>query len=203
MSFEFFFKDKKIITNSGYFQNYKHQLNQISKSTAVHSTLIIDNTSASSFRKNKNGSNILNKGYKISNKDIIHQKNFWSIKGSHDGYLTNYGIIHERVLEFYPETNKIIGKDKLIKKKNFKSSNFEIRFHLMPDTKVTKILDNKSALVEIENSGWKFFSEDGVVGIETGLYFGKKNKFQENQNIFINGITDKNEQLIKWELSKI
>ena len=203
LSFEFFFKDKKIITNSGYFQNYKHQLNQISKSTAVHSTLIIDNTSASSFRKNKNGSNILNKGYKISNKDIIHQKNFWSIKGSHDGYLTNYGIIHERVLEFYPETNKIIGKDKLIKKKNFKSSNFEIRFHLMPDTKVTKILDNKSTLVEIENSGWKFFSEDGVVGIETGLYFGKKNKFQENQNIFINGITDKNEQLIKWELSKI
>ena len=55
----------------------------------------------------------------------------------------------------------------------------------MPDTKVTKILDNKSALVEIENSGWKFFSEDGVVGIETGLLLWKEKISIKKIKIFL------------------
>ena len=39
LSFEFISNNNKIICNSGYFQNYKHQLNLISKSTACHSSL--------------------------------------------------------------------------------------------------------------------------------------------------------------------
>ena len=141
--------------------------------------------------------------FKIFNKNIIKQKNFWNIKGSHDGYLSKYGVIHERTIEFYPEKNIIIGKDKLIKKNNFKSSNFEIRFHLMPNTKLTKTQDNKSILIELENSGWKFSSNNGNIGIETGLYFGNKNTYKENQNIFISGITSKDDQIVEWKLNKI
>ena len=48
---KFIFKGKKIICNSGYFQNHKHKLNRISKSTATHSTLIFDNKSASTLKK--------------------------------------------------------------------------------------------------------------------------------------------------------
>ena len=45
LSFEIYYKDNKLISNSGYFQNFKHQLNYISKSTATHSTLVLDNIS--------------------------------------------------------------------------------------------------------------------------------------------------------------
>jgi len=78
-----------------------------------------------------------------------------------------------------------------------------VRFHLIPDTKVTKIQDNKAILIELENSGWRFFSNHGYIGVETGLYFGKKNNYSENQNIFISGDTQKEDQLIEWEISKI
>ena len=44
----------------------------------------------------------------------------------------------------------------------------------MPNTKVTKTQDNRTVLIELENSGWKFFTNHGLIGIETGLYFGKK-----------------------------
>ena len=203
LSFEIFFKDNKLISNSGYFQDHNHQLNRISKSNAAHSTLILNNSSACTFKKNKKGPNIIDKGFKLFNKNIVYQKNYWSIKGSHDGYLPDYGIIHERTLEFYPEINKIIGKDKLIKEKNIKSSNFEIRFHLIPNVKVTKIQDNRTILIELDNSGWRFYSKDGSIDVETGLYFGNKNVFNENQNIFISGITQKEDQLIEWEISKI
>tara|TARA_Y100000590_G_scaffold41615_1_gene44384 strand:- start:612 stop:2243 length:1632 start_codon:yes stop_codon:yes gene_type:complete len=203
LSFEMFFAGKKLITNSGYFQNFKHQLNNISRSTATHSTLVLDNNSVCRFKKESNGNPIIEKGFKILNKKVILEKNFCSLKGAHDGYQKKYGVIHERTIEFFIEKNKLIGKDKLIKKKNFKTSNFEIRFHLLPDTKVTKTQDGKAILIELENSGWRFTCKDHLIDVETGLYFGKKNSFIENQNIFISGITQKEEQNVIWEINKI
>ena len=42
-----------------------------------------------------------------------------------------------------------------------------------------------------------------LIDIETGLYFGKKNLFIENQNIFISGSTQNDEQTIFWKIEKI
>tara|TARA_B100000953_G_C17745435_1_gene333746 strand:- start:85 stop:531 length:447 start_codon:yes stop_codon:yes gene_type:complete len=140
---------------------------------------------------------------KILNKKFVMEKNYWNISASHDGYSKRYGVIHERQIEFFPENNKFIGQDKLIKKKNFKSSNFEIRFHLEPNTKVMKTQDGKSILIDIENEGWKFSAQGYTIDLETGLYFGKKSSFIENQNLFISGITQKEDQFIKWEFEKI
>ena len=203
LSFEFFFKGKKLITNSGYYQDHNHQLNSISKSTAAHSTLILDNSSTCNFKKNSKGPFTVSKGFKTFDNEVNYKKNYWSIKCSHDGYLSRYGVIHQRNIEFDLDKCILFGKEKLIKKNNFKITNFEIRFHLLPNIKVTKLQDNKSVLIELENSGWKFFSKDGLIGVETGLYFGNKNKYIENQNIFISGLTQNNDQLIEWQISKI
>jgi len=91
----------------------------------------------------------------------------------------------------------------LLKKSNFKSSDFEIRFHFDPNAKITKTQEGKSILIELKNSGWKFTCEKHLIDIETGLYFGKKNSFTENQNIFISGVTQKEEQNVQWEIIKI
>ena len=203
LSFELTFLGKKMITNSGYFQNYKHRLNNISRSTASHSTLTIDNNSVCHFKRDKDGNPVIDKGFKTFNKKIIQEKNYLSVSGSHDGYQKKYGIIHEREIQVYPEINRLIGIDKLIKKKNVKSYNFEIRFHFMPETKVTKTQDGKAVLIEMYNSGWKFSCSDHLIDIETGLYFGKKNSFTENQNLFVSGVTTNSDQTIKWEIEQI
>ena len=203
LSFEAIYKGRKIICNSGYYQNTKKNLNLISRSTAAHSTLILNNNSIVSFKKNFRNK-ILNKSnFNTLNKNIVCEKNYWLIKCSHDGYLKNYGTIHERSLEFYPEKNKFVGTDKLIKNKNFIPTNFDIRFHLMPTTKVTKTQDRNIILIELENSAWRFYSVNGSIDVETGLYFGNKNDYLENQNIFISGLTEKDDQVIKWEITKI
>ena len=202
LSFEAIYKGNKIISNSGYFQNHNHKLNRISKSSVAHSTLILNNKSASTFKK-KGGQNILENGLKSLDQNITFEKKLWSIKSSHNGYLKEFGTIHERTLEFIPDLEKFLGKDKLIKKRNFKPTSFEIRFHLMPNSKVTKTQDNRTVLIELENSGWRFFTNHGLIDIETGLYFGKKNNYSENQNIFITGNTQKEDQLIEWEISRI
>ena len=203
LSFEFIHKGEKLICNSGYFQDYKNKLNLISKSTAAHSTLIIDDKSTCSFNIMGNKQSFLNNLIKTSNKNIVYKKDFWIISGSHDGYLKKYGIIHQRTLKFYTENFKILGKDKLIKKKNFKQSKFEIRFHFIPGTKLTKTQDNKTVLIELNHSGWKFYSDHGSINIENGLYFGNKNSSDENQNICISGLSRSDDQEVEWEFIKI
>jgi len=203
LSFEIISNGKKIICNSGYFQNYNHKLNELSKSTATHSTLIIDNNSSCKLRKIGNKSSIIEKGLKILNKSSVFEKNYWNIIASHNGYLKKYGIIHERKIEFFPEHNKFIGTDTLIKKKNYKSTNFEIRFHLQPSSKIMKTQDSKSIFIEVGNEGWKFTCNNHKINLETGLYFGKKSSYTENKNIFISSMTQNENQNIKWEINKI
>ena len=200
LSFEIISNNKKLICNSGYFQKTKHKLNDISRSSANHSTLIIDNHSSCKINSSKLE---IENNLKILKKTTVMEKNYWNICASHNGYDKRYGVIHEREIEFFPENYKFIGQDKLLKKKNFKSSDFEIRFHLEPNVKIMKTQDEKSILIDIENEGWKFTAQGYKIDIETGLYFGKKNSFTENQNLFISGITQNEDQIIKWEFEKI
>ena len=203
LSFEIISNGKKLICNSGYFQNHNHQLNELSKSSAIHSTLILDDRSSCKFNKTKNESSKISHGIKILKKNIVFEKNYWKINAAHDGYLKEYGIIHEREVEFYPEQVKFVGHDKIISKNNIKNLKFEIRFHLEPNIKIMKTQDNKSILIDLDGEGWKFNSDNNTINIDNGLYFGKKNSFSDNQNIFISGMTNVEKQTIKWEITKL
>ena len=96
-----------------------------------------------------------------------------------------------------------IGTDKIIKKKTNRNYKFNIRFHVEPNVKLMKTQDNKSILIELVNEGWKFTCNNYDINIDNGLYFGNKNSIIENQNIFINGISNEIEQKIIWEIKKI
>ena len=202
LSFEIISNGRKLICNCGYYKKEKTKLNKISKSTAAHSALIIDDQSSCKFDKIGN-TLIVNKGLKIIKKNIVFEKNYWKINASHDGYLKKYNSIHERQIEFYPEQMIFIGTDKIIKKKINHNYKFDIRFHVEPNVKLMKTQDNKAILIELGDEGWKFTCDNFNINIDNGLYFGKKNSFVENQNIFIAGISSNQTETIKWQLIKI
>ena len=202
LSFEVFSNQKKLITNAGYFSNKKNKLNKLSKSTALHSTLIIEDFSSCSSKKINNNI-VVKKGLKVSKKNIVFEKDYWKITGSHDGYLKKFGTIHEREIEFYTQQNKFVGHDKILRKNPNNEIKFDIRFHLNPDAKVMKTQDNKSILIELEDEGWRFSCDNFKINIDNSLYFGNKNSYKDNQNIFISGMNKENEQIIKWEIIKL
>ncbi len=202
LSFEIFSNQKRLITNAGYFSNKNNKLNKISKSTALHSTLIIEDFSSCSSIKTNN--NILvEKGLKVSKKNIVYEKNYWKISGSHDGYLEKFHTTHEREIEFYPEQNKFVGHDKILRKNPNKEIKFDIRFHLDPNSRAMKTQDNKSILIELKDEGWRFSCNKFDINIDNSLYFGNKNLYKENLNIYISGMNKEKEQIIKWEIMKL
>jgi uncharacterized heparinase superfamily protein len=203
LSFEIISKGKKLISNSGYFTKKDNRYNKLSKSTALQNTLVIEDYSSCYFVKNQRSEYLIKQGLKVSKKSIVFEDNYWKISASHDGYYKKFKLIHEREIEFYPEQEKFIGFDKILKKNTTKNIKFDIRFHLNPNSKVMKTNDNKTILIELEDEGWKFCCDNFNINIDNGLYFGNKNSYKENQNIFISGISNKIDENIKWEISKL
>jgi len=202
LSFEIFSNNKKLISNAGYYSDKNNKFNKLSRSTALHCALSIEDYSSCNFiecQKNL----IVDKGLKVSKKNVVFENNYWKISGTHDGYLVKFGTIYEREIEFYPEQLKFIGYDKLFRKNPSKEIKFDIRFHLDPNSKIMKTQDNKSILIELDEEGWKFSCDNFDINIDNGLYFGNKNSYKENQNIFISGINNEKEQIIKWEINKL
>ena len=203
LSFEIITNGKKLINNSGYFADKKNKFNKFSKSTALQNTLIIEDHSSSDFIKNEKSEFIIKNGLKVSKKNIVYEDNYWKISAAHDGYYKKFKLIHERKIEFYPEQTKFIGFDKIIKKNVTKKIKFDIRFHLDPSTKVMKTQNTRSIFIQLNEEGWKFSCDNFDINIDNGLYFGNKNSYKENQNIFISGMNNEKEQIIKWEISKL
>ena len=202
LSFEIISNGKKLITNSGYFSDKNSKFNKLSKSTSLHSTLIIEDYSSCNFvKKNKNF--VVNKGLKILKKKVLFEENYWKVSAIHDGYLQKFGAFHERIIEFYPDQMKFIGYDKIFRKKPNKKLKFDIRFHLNLSSKVMKTQNNKTILIDLEEEGWRFNCENYDINIDNSLFFGNKNSYRENQNIFISGISKEKEQIIKWEITKL
>tara|TARA_B100000963_G_scaffold352325_1_gene365338 strand:+ start:1223 stop:2806 length:1584 start_codon:yes stop_codon:yes gene_type:complete len=203
LSFEFVSNGKKLFTNGGYYQKKNSELNKLSRSSAIHNTLVIDDNSSCSFVNKQNDKFEIIDDLNITKKKIIFEKNYWKVNAAHDGFLKKYNLIFEREIEFYPESFRLIGTDKIIGKKNLPNLKFDIRFHLDPSSKVMKTQDNKSILIEINDEGWKFNCSNYEIDIDNGLYFGKKNTYIENQNIFISGIINSQKSDINWELVRI
>ncbi len=202
LSFEIFSNDKKLISNAGYYSDKKNKFNKLSRSTALHCALTIEDHSSCNFIRHQKNL-IVDKGLKVSKKNVVFENNYWKISGAHDGYLIKFGAIYEREIEFYPEQMKFIGYDKLFRKSSNKEIKFDIRFHLDPNSKVMKTQDNRSILIELDEEGWKFSCDKYDINIDNGLYFGIKNSYKENQNIFISGMNNEKEQVIKWEINKL
>ncbi len=201
LSFEIISNGKKLISNCGYYNGKNKKLVGLSKSTATHSTLTINDNSSCKFKVFKENY-LINESLKVLKKNIVCEKNYWKISAAHDGYNRKYNTIHEREIEYYPEQFKFSGKDKILQKKSKSNIKFDIRFHLEPNVKLMKTQNNKAILIELEDEGWKFTCDNFSINIDNGLYFGNKNSYTQNQNIFISGITNNNEDII-WQLNKI
>ena len=203
LSFEFVSNGKKIFTNSGHYDEENIKFKKISKSSAVHNVLIVDDNSSCKFVKNSVSKFEIKDGLKTHRKSVSFEKDEWRIVASHDGYLKKYNLIYEREIQFFPKVNKLVGIDRLNSKKLIPNIKFDIRFHLNPLAKIMKTQDQKSILIEMDTEGWRFICDNHNIDIDNGLYFGNKNTYIENQNIFISGITNEKNINVKWELNKI
>jgi len=209
LAFELISNKQKIICNSGYGKYLSQKINSISRSTAAHSTLYINDTSSCAFQKNK----FINKVYgnslilkhKIINKNYLDNKNYYSISASHNGYEKRFGYLHKRSVIISKSDDKIFGQDELKKTKNYSGKlNYFVRFHIYPGTKIVKTKAGNSILISLSNGeGWLLSSKTNDFEIEKNIFLGNKNRIINNESVYISGNIDKEIISIKWEVEKV
>jgi len=209
LSFELISNKQKIICNSGYGKYLSSKLSSLSRSTAAHSTLYINDTSSCVFQKNK----IINKIYgnsliqkhKVIKKNYTDDKGFYAIVAAHNGYEKKFGYIHTRSIKILKEEDKIFGHDELKKTKNYSSLlNFCVRFYIYPDTKIVKTIAGNSILISLSNGeGWFLKCNTHDLQIEKSIFLGNKNKIINNESIYISGKITEDIVSINWEIQRI
>ena len=208
LAFELISNKQKIICNSGYGKYLSPKLTSLSRSTAAHSTLYLNDTSSCTFQKNK----IINKVYgnsliqkhKIINKNYTENKDYYHISAAHNGYEKKFGYIHKRSVKILKYEDKIFGVDELKKTKKYSDSLFYfVRFHIYPGIKIVKTKAGNSILISLSNGeGWLIKSETNNFEIEKNIYFGNKNKLINNESVSISGRINDEVVLIKWMIEK-
>ena len=66
-----------------------------------------------------------------------------------------------------------------------------------------KAASEKKIIVATDDKRISRLCKEYKIDVETGLFFGLRKNFVENQNIVISGIVENEKQKINWELEKI
>ena len=210
LSFELISSKQKVICNLGYGKYFSPKLCALSRSTAAHSTLYINDTSSCIFQKNlsvnnKVYGNSLVEKHKIVSKNYTDDKNFYSISAAHNGYEKKFGYIHTRSIKILKKEDKIFGLDELKKTKKYSNPLiYFVRFHIYPNTKIVKTKAGNSILISLPNKeGWLLKSSTNEFEIEKNIFLGNKNKISNNESVSISGIIDAEIISIQWEIERV
>ena len=123
LAFELISNKQKIICNSGYGKYLSSKLKEVSRSTAAHSTLYMNDTSSCTFYKNDfinkvYGTSLISK-HKVIEKSYTEDKDFYFISASHNGYEKRFGYIYKRSIKISKKNDEIFCLDQLKKTKNY------------------------------------------------------------------------------------
>ncbi len=180
LSFEFCPSGQKLVSNCGAPDEIHAELRAAARATAAHSTLTVADTSSSRFAASKGLSGRL-KGRVLSGvrKVTLSRQagaDVLSVAASHDGYVADFGLIHERTLRLSTDGSSLEGADLLRRSgapsKTARNCDFALRFHLHPSVRAQMSDDGRSVWLWLPNgAAWRFHANGLPIEIEASVYF--------------------------------
>jgi uncharacterized heparinase superfamily protein len=178
------------------------------RATAAHSTVALADTSMatvlpSGLARDLLGARLLGGPTKVdSSREEIPQG--WRVDGRHDGYMKDFGILHERSLSLSPRGNVLSGMDRLVPNQDQprrKSIPFAARFHLHPDVRVSPSQGGGFILKLPNGEGWRFRCS-GDVAIEESVYLGTGSVRRTEQFVVAGAVKDTQVE-VGWAFEQI
>ena len=186
------------------------------RSTPAHSTLSFEGTSSAEFTATgANGSRIAPdsplSGPLNAQAALADQGDNLRIKGSHDGYKTDFGVSHARQFLVAPNGLLISSEDKLsapgglLSPDGLIAGEYAIRFHLHPTVRVELGADGQSALLKLKNGeSWKISSNAPETKIEESFFLADARGPQATSQVVLGGMMgEASEVRIVWNIERV
>ncbi|HEX8810201.1 MAG TPA: heparinase II/III family protein, partial [Xanthobacteraceae bacterium] len=182
LSFEFSSpRQSLIIVNCGMPAIGRENWRPIARATAAHSTVTFNDASSArfvelaTFRRMLGGSPIVGGPTRVMvNREETPRA--IALRAMHNGYVTRFGILHERVLVLSTDGLRLEGEDIFLDpdgEPRLRSTRdeFAIRFHLHPTVRATRLTDGHGVMLMTPNKEvWTFGAYNDQVELEDSVY---------------------------------
>ncbi len=195
MSFELSVGGQRLIVNCGAGPDTEADWRQALRTTAAHSTLIIDDRNSCEVTETGLGRR---PGAIDCDRGEI-DGSIW-ISSSHDGYEDRYGLTHRRRLYVGEEEPGLRGEDILVGDRQY---SFAIRFHLHPSVRAS--IDGASgfATLTLPNGDRWRLRADRPIAVEDTVYWQDGTGIERSTQIVVRGETRGAATPVKWRLRPV
>lgn len=181
LSFELSSGRHRLIVNCGAGGEPGSRLRRLSRTTAAHSTVTINDTSSCRFLigtslARRAGEVIVEGPARTTLDRSKDEEGADIVVASHDGYVERFGLIHERRLKFSATGHRLDGVDYFRQAPGGRLSrggkdSFAVRFHLHPNVMVEKLeTPGQAQLTLVDGEVWQF-AADHEIEIEESIFF--------------------------------
>lgn len=212
LAFEFSHAGQRLIVNCGGAAAagglMPIRLEQGLRATAAHSTLVLDDANSTAILINgKIGTGVSE--VEIDRRILTGEKlaGATRLEASHNGYVSRFGLTHQRILILRDDGTELRGEDLLVpagkKGKNGKVG-FAIRFHLGSGVEVGLSEDGHGAGLALpDGSYWQFRAGGGQVSVEESIWADGHGRPQSIQQIVVSGLVSRGGGNFAWLLKKM
>ena len=205
LSFEFSSQEQRLVVNCGAPGINRADAIEASRTTAAHSTLVVDDTSSCTFARSSGVERLVARQILSGPRRVTitrsERADATEIEAAHNGYVARFGLLHARRITLSHDGAILRGEDRLRRtRKNRKavSESFEIRFHLHPA--VTCQRGEGGVFIDLtlaNGERWRFENDGMPVDIEDSIFFAAANGPRACAQIVIKGIV-KDEAVENW-----
>lgn len=186
----------------------------VSRSTAAHSTVVVNDASSSQFvpvnlmgggRAEAPLANPVNvqAGVKSENGAL-------ELRASHDGYDARFGISHVRRIVLSANGERLMGADQLVTAHGLKGAArandgaFAIRFHLHPSVRAELSQDARTVLMVMPNhEGWRLTVRTGTLAVDESVFLAdSKGPRRATQVVVYGAFGGASEVTVHWTLER-
>src|SRR5712672_4344349 len=210
LSFELSNRNFRILVNCGLPGTSREHWRPMARSTAAHSTVTFNDVSSCRFmesglvRRLMRGTPILSGPRQATVNRDEDDSSATLLRVSHDGYVEEFGILHQRALMLSADGKRLDGEELFTAMHGealASQDQFAVRFHLHPMIKANRLSDSHGAMLLLPNKDvWTFNAYEDRIDIEESVYLAGNEGPRRTTQIVIHGRARKVAR-IQWTIS--
>lgn len=186
LSFEFSEGAHRIFVNCGAYRGPSAQWRRVCKSTSAHSALSVADENA--FPHDGAGGLTFLHEPRVDTK-LSETPQYFEVDATYNGYEPRFGLVHQRAWRLHKNGACLEGVDQLSQIHTDSppvDQPVQVRFHLHPMVKVTRVHDNQITISLPSGSHWVFSTTtEHIPIVDESVYAGDSGKPQKSTQIFI------------------
>lgn len=209
-SFELSIGAHRLVINCGAPDPNRTAAREAARTTAAHSTVVVDDTSSCRFAYHVGFGKWLD-GEIVSGPDKVDVERLdqpfrMTLAVAHNGYESRFGLIHLRRLALGEDGRMLEGSDLLRRADGAgrsESRPFALRFHIHPNVRLKRVRDGRAVLCVLANGRrWLFETLGESAEIEESIFFASPDGPRSTGQIVVYGSVEEDVE-IKWSFRHV